>query len=405
MNRFNKKLYYKYFDLYRISSFLNDNREEERSLVIMKKIKEAETRGLDLSIEEYLCSAENDNDFKAEVIEFRSSGLIMSIEKYKEKVPDWIKSILLPDFFDPKWLSEQIQTNSIKTKDELCQLFNSNKISDKIGIDQAYLYFHFVIHSDWNDFPINYARKYNENDILEKEYMGVNIKGNFHNHSTFSDGIYTIRELMAIAISNHREYIGISDHTKRMNGITDETLAEQHKIIDNLNKETSCKILKSAECEILSDGTLDLTEQSLRSLDYTIIAIHRDTCQIKPIVEKRLIKAIESPFSNILAHPSARLFQKKVELCVDMYKIIDACAANNVAIEINGDPERLDLDLKYISYALEKGVMVTFDSDTHLPNSFKNINNAIHIAHDFNIPPELCLNTKNLAELRDIFQK
>lgn len=61
--------------------------------------------------------------------------------------------------------------------------------------------------------------------------------------------------------------------------------------------------------------------------------------------------------------------------------------------------------LKYISYALEKGVMVTFDSDTHLPNSFKNINNAIHIARDFNIPPELCLNTKNLAELRDIFKK
>ena len=88
-----------------------------------------------------------------------------------------------------------------------------------------------------------------------------------------------------------------------MNGITDETLADQHKIIDSLNLETSCKILKSAECEVLSDGSLDLSEQSLKSLDYTIIAIHRDTCQIKPIVEKRLIKAIENPFSN-----SSRLF-------------------------------------------------------------------------------------------------
>ena len=405
MNRFNKKLYYKYFDLYRISSFLNDNKEEERSLVIMRKIKEAEKLGLDLSKDEYLCSIENDNDLKAEVIEFRSFGLITAIEKYKENVPDWIKSIILPDFFDPKWLSEQIKKNNIKTKEELCQLFKCKEISDTIGIDQAYLYIHFVNHADWNDFPINYARKYNENDIIENEYLGVNIKGNFHNHSSFSDGIYTIRELKDIAYSNHREYIGISDHTKKLNGITDETLVDQHKIIDSLNLETSCKILKSAECEVLSDGSLDLSEQSLKLLDYTIIAIHRDTCQIKPIVEKRLIKAIENPFSNILAHPSARLFQKKVELCVDMYKIIDACAANNVAIEINGDPERLDLDLKYISYALEKGVMVTFDSDTHLPNSFKNINNAIHIARDFNIPPELCLNTKNLAELRDIFKK
>ena len=80
--------------------------------------------------------------------------------------------------------------------------------------------------------------------------MGVNIKGNFHNHSSFSDGIYTIRKLKDIAYSNHREYIGISDHTKKLNGITDETLVDQHKIIDSLNLETSCKILKSAECEV-----------------------------------------------------------------------------------------------------------------------------------------------------------
>ena len=118
MNRFNKKLYYKYFDLYRISSFLNDNKEEERSLVIMRKIKEAEKLGLDLSKDEYLCSIENDNDLKAEVVEFRSFGLITAIEKYKENVPDWIKSIILPDFFDPKWLSEQIKKNNIKTKEE-----------------------------------------------------------------------------------------------------------------------------------------------------------------------------------------------------------------------------------------------------------------------------------------------
>lgn len=361
--------------------------------------------GFDLSIEGNIHSMRLDHDVYSEIKEFRTPGKIASIEKYMENVPDWIKRIILPDFFDLKWLSEIIHIHDIKSKEELCRLFKSKKCSEMVGSELAYLYYHFVMHSDWKEFPVQYACKYTNDDLLESKYMGVPLKGNFHNHSTFSDGIYSIHELKDLAIKNDREYIGISDHTQRLLGVTDDTLVEQHRIIEGLNLKSQCKILKSVECEILSDGALDLSEKSLKSLDYTIIAIHRDTCQAKSTAEKRLIKAIENPYANILAHPSARLYKKKIELCVDMYMIIDACVANNVAIEINGDPDRLDLDPKYISYALNKGAMFTIDSDTHLPNSFKHINNALHIANDYHIPPDLCLNTKSVTELSAFFRK
>lgn len=405
MIRFNKKLYYKYFDLYRLSSFLNDNKEENRSTAIMNMIKNAEENGLDLSIDENLNTLNICTAFKDEILEFRTSGVIASVEIYKKKIPFWIMSIILPDFFDAKWLSKVISDNNVNSIEELSHYLSSKDCYKMIGKEQSQLYTHFVKHSSWEEFPTQYASKYNDGDIVENLYDGKYIKGNFHNHTIFSDGIYTIGELKDLAISSNREYIGISDHTQSMHGVNDETITQQHRIIDELNQNTSCKILKSVECEILSDGSLDLNEQILQSLDYTIIAIHRDSYQKKSIAEKRLIKAIENPQSNILAHPSARLHKKKIELYVDMYKIIDACIANNVAIEINGDADRLDLDPRYISYAIDKGAVFTLDSDTHLINSFKNINNAIHIATDCNIPSDSCLNTKSMFELEKFFEK
>ena len=124
---------------------------------------------------------------------------------------------------------------------------------------------------------------------------------------------------------------------------------------------------------------------------------------MKKEAEHRLITAIENEYTSILAHPSSRILNKKVELFVDMYKIIDACIANNVIIEINGDPSRLDLDPKYIKYALEKGAIFSLDADTHTSNGFKNINNAIQMALDSNIPSDRIINTFDLVKLKDTF--
>lgn len=118
-----------------------------------------------------------------------------------------------------------------------------------------------------------------------------------------------------------------------------------------------------------------------------------------------MIKAIENKNANILAHPSSRLYQRKVGLYTDIHKVIEACVRNNVAIEINGDPDRLDLAPEYIKYAIECGAMFTVDSDTHNAIGFKNINNALRIAADNSIPTDKILNTKSVKELHTFFNK
>ena len=405
MIRFNKKLYYKYFDLYRLSSFLKDTIEVNRSQTVMKIIKEADKIGIDLSDQNELCLINIDKLTKDEIILFKETNSIPLIERYYSKVEDWIKYIILPDFFDIDFLSDIFSSKKIRTREELISYFSSKTYKELFGIENAELYSHYVEQSDWCSFPIKYARKYTEQDSLDKKYKGISIKGIFHNHTIYSDGIYSIEDLKDIAISNNFEYLGISDLSRSMFGISDESISDQHNKIDSLNMNTTCRILKSAECEILNNGDLDLNNDSHSKLDYTIIAIHKQINQVKRIAEQRLIKAIENPYSNILAHPSGRLYKRKVGMCVDMYKIIDACIANNVAIEINGDPDRLDLDPRYIKYALDKGAMFTFDSDTHLANSFYNINNATKIAYDYHIPAERCLNTMGLSELKTFFSK
>lgn len=198
-----------------------------------------------------------------------------------------------------------------------------------------------------------------------------------------------------------RNFIGISDHNKKLNGITEESIDIQHTEIERINKKVNITILKSIECEILKDGSLDFERNELQKFDYVIAAVHRDTNMTKNEATNRLIKAIENDYTTILAHPSSRIYNRNVGLYLDMKKIIDACVDNNVIIEINGDPDRLDLDPSYINYALKRGGLFSVDSDTHSQNGFININNAIHIAYDNNIPSEKIINTWSLQELID----
>ena len=169
------------------------------------------------------------------------------------------------------------------------------------------------------------------------------------------------------------------------------------------SSKSSIKIFRSVECEILIDGDLDLDESCLQSCDYVIAAVHCDMFMTKSAAMRRLLRVIENPHTNILAHPSGRMYKKKPELFIDMYQIIDACIANHVVIEINGSPERLDLDPKYVRYALERGAFFSLDSDTHAKSDFYNINNAIRIAEDYHIPPERIINTFSEEEIHQFW--
>ena len=162
--------------------------------------------------------------------------------------------IVLPRFFDPKILSHIIDCEKIISKEELINYFKSLKAISIFGKEKSELFSYFVQNMDGANFPLNYRKKYSKDDLVLSHICGAKIRGNFHNHTPYSDGKCTIAELRDMAMLNGRIYIGISDHTKKLKGIDENSIICQHKEIDDMNKlDSDFVILKSVECEILGN--------------------------------------------------------------------------------------------------------------------------------------------------------
>jgi DNA polymerase (family 10) len=161
----------------------------------------------------------------------------------------------------------------------------------------------------------------------------------------------------------------ISDHSKSAfyaNGLTEERIREQHLLVDELNRKLApFRIFKSIECDILNDGQLDYADAILALFDLVITSIHSNLKMPEEKAMTRLLRAIENPYTTILGHMTGRLLLSRPGYPVDHRKIIDACAANRVAIELNAHPRRLDMDWRWIDLALEKGVLISIDPDAH----------------------------------------
>lgn len=195
------------------------------------------------------------------------------------------------------------------------------------------------------------------------------IKGIIHNHSNWSDGATTIEEMAMAVINKGFEYLVISDHSKTAayaNGLSEEKILQQHAYIDSLNKKlTPFKIFKSIESDILNDGSLDYADDVLNSFDLVIASIHSNLFMKEEKAMARLMKAIENPYTTILAHPTGRLLLSRNGYPINHKLIIDACIKNNVVIEINANPRRLDLDWRWIDYAVNKGAVLSINPDAH----------------------------------------
>ena len=200
------------------------------------------------------------------------------------------------------------------------------------------------------------------------------IKGIIHSHSNWSDGSNTIEEMATAAIAQGLEYLVISDHSKSAfyaQGLSEERIAAQHRYIDELNaKLLPFRIFKSIECDILYDGSLDYSNSILSTFDLVIASVHSNLKMTEEKAMMRLLAAIENPYTTILGHMTGRLLLSRKGYPVDHKKIIDACAANHVVIELNAHPSRLDIDWRYIDYALEKNVLISIDPDAHTIEGF-----------------------------------
>ncbi len=229
------------------------------------------------------------------------------------------------------------------------------------------------------------------------------IKGIIHCHSDWSDGNNTIEQMATAAIAKGLEYLVISDHSKSAfyaKGLNEERIQQQHLYIDELNKRLApFKIFKSIESDILNDGSLDYSNAILSTFDLVIASIHSNLKMPQERAMMRLVNAIENRHTTILGHMTGRLLLSRKGYPVDHKKIIDACAANNVVIELNAHPSRLDIDWRHIDYALEKNVLLSIDPDAHSTEGFDDVRYGILVAQKSMLTREQNLSSFGLREL------
>lgn len=234
------------------------------------------------------------------------------------------------------------------------------------------------------------------------------LKGTLHNHSTWSDGVNTIEEMAAYCRDTlGLEYLGISDHSKSAvyaKGLSIERVLQQQEEIDWLNKKLSgFYVFKGIEADILGDGSLDYPDEILSRFDFVVASVHSNLKMDEAKATARLIKAIENPYTNILGHPTGRLLLSRNGYIFDYKKVIDACAANNVVIEVNSNPLRLDLDWRWHQYALDKGVWLSINPDAHRNEGFADMHYGVEVARKGGLYKERCLNALSLAQIKEFF--
>jgi len=226
------------------------------------------------------------------------------------------------------------------------------------------------------------------------------IKGIVHSHSNWSDGANTLEQMATAAKARGLEYLVISDHSKTAfyaNGLSEERIRAQHLQVDELNaKLAPFKIFKSIESDILNDGNLDYSKEVLAGFDLIIASVHSNLKMSEEKAMMRLLKAIENPFTSILGHMTGRLLLSRNGYPVNYKLIVEACAANQVVIELNAHPRRLDIDWRWIDYVLEKNVLISIDPDAHTIDGYDDCRYGVLAAQKAGVTKEQNLSSYSL---------
>jgi DNA polymerase (family 10) len=205
------------------------------------------------------------------------------------------------------------------------------------------------------------------------------------------------------------QYLGITDHSQSAayaGGLKAAEIQHQHQLIDQLNQELApFKIFKGIEVDILGDGSLDYPAEILASFDFTIASIHSNLNMDEKTATERLIKAISNPFTTILGHATGRLLLKRPGYPIDHQAVIDACAAYGVIIEINANPWRLDLDWRWVPYAIQQNVWLSINPDAHHQNDIHNLFYGILVARKGGLTHQHTFNALSREAVEQHFQR
>jgi len=195
------------------------------------------------------------------------------------------------------------------------------------------------------------------------------IRGDLHAHTIASDGRNTLAEMGEAAAELGYQYLAITDHSPHLrvtHGLDAERLAEQRKAIERFNlQHRGCTLLAGAEVDILTDGSLDLDDETLWNLDLVVVSLHSSLALPRREQTRRVLRALEHPAVDILAHPTGRLLGRRAGAAIDLDEIARAAADRGIMLEVNAQPERLDLDDVAIQAALRHGVRLAISTDAH----------------------------------------
>ena len=230
------------------------------------------------------------------------------------------------------------------------------------------------------------------------------IKGVFHNHTTASDGLDTLEDMVKAAERLGWSYIGFADHSKasyQANGLSEDrvlTLIDSIKQF-NESKQSEVKVFSGIECDILGDGRLDLEQSVLEQLDYVVASVHSGFTQSESVMTQRIIKAIEQPVVTMLGHPTGRLLLRREAYSVNIEKIIDAAIANKVIIEINANPQRLDMDWRHWRKGLDRGLLCSINPDAHSTQHLDYYRAGVNIARKAGMEDHHIINTRSVIDV------
>lgn len=250
-----------------------------------------------------------------------------------------------------------------------------------------------------NSGEINAALEHRIPELIDYD----DIKGIFHVHTAWSDGSNTTAEMAEAAKNSGMEYIGISDHSVSASyagGLTNEDVKKQWEEIDRYNsKNHGIHVFKGIESEIHRDGSLDYDESFLEEFDFVIASIHSWFTMNQNEATERIIRAISHPLVTMLGHPTGRLLLAREGYPVDMEKILDACYENNVIVELNANPQRLDIDWRYLKAAKKRKVSISINPDSHSSSTLSFMRYGVNIARKGWLEKDDVFNTNSLAEV------
>jgi len=331
-----------------------------------------------------------DNDFQFEVTE---KGLQVKWEEnfpmvfYRVEENNFNRAILLKTLPEHSW-----EVNKVPYESE-------QDLFDHLGYAQA-----LPELLDWSEDELSTVLKPNEVLIDVQD-----IKGLVHCHTTYSDGRNSIEEMARAAQEAGLEYMVLTDHSQSAfyaGGLKEEDILRQHEEIEAWNEKSGgFYIFKSIESDIKPDGSLDYGDEILGKFDLIIASVHAQLNMSEEKATERLIRAIENPFTTILGHPTGRLLLGRKGYPVDMQRVIESCAENGVAIELNSNPWRLDIDWKWIPLCKSMKVPILICPDAHDTTGIKDIRFGIMSARKGGLTAANCWNSLSRNDFQRLITK